>query len=101
MIARLWKGTAKDGALDDYLAHLERTLVPELRRLAGFRGLEVLRRPDTLDVVVITRWESMDAVKHFAGDDPSLAVVPAAAQQLLAGYDARVEHYDVALRETP
>lgn len=99
MIARLWCGTAAESNADAYVAHLRNRTMPELARLPGHRGAYVLQRSTSSGVAftVITLWDSLDAIRRFAGSDPELAVVPAEARVLLASYDDRVAHWEVAL----
>jgi len=40
-------------------------------------------------------FESIDAVRVFAGEDYEVAVVPLKARALLARFDARSQHYEV------
>ena len=91
MIARIWKATARDA--EAYLRHLHGNVVPELKSIPGFRGLQVLRRER--EIVVMTTWDSMEAVRAFAGEEPERAVVGPEAQAVLAGYDDFVRHYEV------
>ncbi len=84
-----------------YLQHLDRSVKPALTALPGFIGLMVLERrigqdaPPISEVLVQTRWESLDAIRAFAGNDISGAVVEADAAALFADYDRRVLHYEV------
>ncbi len=96
MIARVWKGIAKPGLADDYVAHLQKNVVPELEAIPGFRGVELLRDREG-KVIVITKWESMDAIGRFAGSDPGVAVVAPEAQRVLASWDTHAEHFEIAL----
>ena len=93
MIARTWSGTALPEREDDYLAHLENVVLPEIARIQGFRGAYVLRRERKFQV--ITLWESMDAVREFARDDPDRAVVPPEARAVLSDFDEQVQHFEV------
>ena len=97
MILRLWKGWAELGRPDDYPRHFREIVLPELRAVAGFVDAELLKRTedDRILFTVVTRWESMDAVKAFAGDDPETAVVHDAAAAVLIGFDDRVEHHEL------
>jgi len=52
-----------------------------------------------VEIVVITRWQSLDAVRAFAGPDPERAVVAPDAVPLLSRWDSRVRHYEIALDE--
>lgn len=103
MIARLWRGSARPGCADAYLAHLQQRTFPELRTLRGHRGAQVLRRASGsgVDFVVVTYWDSIDVIRQFSGDDTEAAVVPAEAQALLASYDDRATHWEVALDNPP
>ena len=53
--------------------------------------------PEGAEFVTLTLFESMDAVRRFAGDDPEKAVVPEQARRLLARFDSRSVHYTVLL----
>src|SRR5262247_1579393 len=83
-----------------YCEHLTAHVVPKLQKLSGFRGLELCQaeRGDRVELFVITRWESMDAVKAFAGPTPDRAVVEPEARALLEEYDDFAFHYEVALQ---
>jgi heme-degrading monooxygenase HmoA len=101
MIARTWSGSARPEHADAYVAHLREHTFPQLASIPGHRGASVLRRerPAIVEFIVITLWESLDAIAAFAGPDAELAVVPAAAQALLFSYDSRAAHWDVALEQ--
>ena len=94
MIARAWRGTAQAGAAGAYLQHFRDEVQPALRRLPGHRGAQVLVRES--EILVLTFWESMDAVRAFAGNDPDRAVVEPQARAVLAAFDGFVRHYEVA-----
>jgi heme-degrading monooxygenase HmoA len=95
VIVRVWKGRGSADGIDRYCReHFQPVVLPELRALAGFVDASVLVRDG--EVVVATRWESLDAVRAFAGDDLDRAVVEPVVDELLDDYDATVTHYDVA-----
>ncbi|NLX09143.1 MAG: antibiotic biosynthesis monooxygenase [Chloroflexi bacterium] len=100
MIARMWKGYASGANVGAYLEHFEQAVLPELSRLDGFQGATVLRRDRDGDseLTVITLWESMDAIRRFAGDAVEVAVVAPAAQAVLRAYDTTVTHHEVLLK---
>ena len=50
-----------------------------------------------MEFVVLTLWESMDAIRKFAGENPEVAVVAPAARSLFRKYDAEVEHFEIVL----
>jgi heme-degrading monooxygenase HmoA len=97
LISRHWKGVTKPGQEAAYLAHLERETFPALTQIAGFLTATVYRRAVEAgtEFLIVTIWRSLDAIKAFAGDDIEAAVVPPAAQALLASYDRRAVHYEI------
>ena len=100
MIARVWRGRALPANADGYEQHFRGEVLPELKRLEGFRGASLLRREadGLVEFVAVTRFDSLAAVRRFAGDDHERAVVAPAARRLLHDYDERVAHYeDVSL----
>jgi heme-degrading monooxygenase HmoA len=99
VIARLWCGTAAESNGDAYVEHLRSRTIPGLAGIPGHRGAYVLQRstPSGLVFTVITFWDSLDAIRQFAGSDPELAVVPEEALALLVSYDQRAVHWEVAL----
>ena len=97
MIVRTWRGRAPAGNLLAYVEHFRRKVLPELRGTEGFLGASLLQQggPDGVELLVLTRWTSMEAIRAFAGDDPRRAVVHPGAVAALASFDATVEHYEV------
>ena len=77
MIVRTWMAYAKPGNARAYREHLTAFVLPELNKLDGFLGLELCQaeRGDRMELLVISRWQSMDAIKAFAGPKPDRAVV--------------------------
>jgi heme-degrading monooxygenase HmoA len=73
MIVRMWKGwTANDTAAEAYEAFLKENFLPSAAKLTGFRGAHVLRRQipsGETEIVTLTRFDSIEAVKAFAGED--------------------------------
>lgn len=102
MIARLWHGRTSAANADAYERLLRREIFTAIaaRNIPGFRGIELLRREveGGVEFVTIMRFESLDAVRAFAGSDYEAAVVPPAARALLDRSDARSAHYAVVER---
>lgn len=99
MIARTWIGWAPQENVDAYVSFLEGKVLKDIRRIDGHHGAYVFKRPISengeMEFLVITFWESMEAIRQFAGDDPSVAVVEDEARALLSNFDEHVNHYDV------
>jgi heme-degrading monooxygenase HmoA len=97
MIVRIWRGTATAEKAVDYERHFVDTVVPELRDIPGHRGASLLRREagGAIEFLAVTLWESIDAVKAFAGANPDVAVVEPAAVAALSQFDDFVRHYEL------
>jgi heme-degrading monooxygenase HmoA len=103
MISRVWHGWTNRENADAYEALLRTEIFTGIakRSIQGYRGIHLLRRDieDGVEFVTIMWFDSLDAVRAFAGEDYEAAVVPPEARQLLSRYDARAAHYHVI--ETP
>ena len=99
MVIRYWRGSTESHSAAGYLKHLDSVVFPELLEIDGFQGSQVLRREHDggFEFVVLTFWQSKEAIERFAGENVETAVVPPAAQNLLREYDSQVVHYDLAL----
>ena len=99
MIARTWRGETEPANADRYVAHLRDRTLPVLMGLPGYKGAYVLRLASgpRVEFTVVTLWESLDAIRGFAGPDAAVAVVPPEARELLASFDDRAAHWDVVL----
>jgi heme-degrading monooxygenase HmoA len=101
MIARIWSAQTTPEQAPAYIEHLSTQVLPAVRQVDGFAGLLLLQRPDAgaVEILVVTYWESLDAVRGFAGDDLEQAVVAAEAAAVLTRFDSRVRHYQVVVKE--
>ena len=99
MIARVWHGWTTVDNADRYETLLREEIFVGIqnRRIPGFRGIELLRRPvgGEVEFVTIMRFDAVDAVRAFAGADYEAAVVPPAARAVLARFDERSQHYEI------
>ena len=99
VIARRWTALAEGSEqADAYVAHFEGAVRPALESSKGFLGATVERVTvdGAVEIVVVTRWESMDAIKGFAGEQIDLAVVEPQARAVLSRFDDRVRHIELA-----
>lgn len=103
MICRIWHGWTRPENADAY----ERLLRTEIfagiarRAIPGYRGIDLLRRAveQGEEFVTVMWFDSLEAVRAFAGENCEVAVVPPEARALLARFDARSAHYEVVARE--
>jgi len=99
MMSRLWRGWTTFDNADAYEELLRTKILPGIHRVDGYKGAYLLRRDveDRVEFVTLTLWESMDAVRAFAGEDHEVAVVPPEARQLLSKFDRRSKHYETVI----
>ena len=97
MIARFWRGYTKHNNASEYQNFLLKTFLPRLHRLNGYKKSYVLRNDKAHDVefVVITLWESFEAIKEFAGPNLHTPVIAPEAEKLLTRFDEQAKHYNV------
>ncbi len=99
MIVRIWHGWTTPANADIYEAMLKEEIFVGIqdRHIAGFKSIQLLRRPSGAEVEFITiMWfDSLAAVREFAGADYEAAVVPPKARTVLARFDARSQHYEL------
>jgi heme-degrading monooxygenase HmoA len=97
MISRQWRGLAKAPQADLYVRHLHTETFPALHSIPGFVGASILRRSVArgVEFLVVTQWESLEAIRAFAGADVETAVVPEKVAEMMIEYDRTVRHYEV------
>ena len=103
MIVRVWRAVARAERSDAYLAYFGETGQREYLATPGFRGLRILRRPvpDGVEWVLMTTWESWDAIRAFAGPNPELAVYYPDDADYFVELPEHVEHYELLLDAVP
>jgi heme-degrading monooxygenase HmoA len=101
VIARVWRGWTKPENGDAYEALLRANVFPALTaQVPGFRGGYVTRRDAAageVEFLVMTLFDSLDAVRAFAGDDYEVPVIEPEAARLLSRTDDRAAHYEVVI----
>ena len=99
MIVRVWHGWTTPANADVYETLLKTEIFPGIaaKRIAGYRGISLLRRAagDEVEFVTSMRFDDWAAVKRFAGDDFEAAYVPVKARAVLARFDERSRHYEL------
>ena len=105
MITRIWRGWTTAGDADAYEALLREEILPGIagREIEGYRGAHLLRRHDgdEFEFATILWFDSVDAVRTFAGEDHEVAVVPQAARKLLVRFDEHSLHYETRISPEP
>ena len=95
MITRLWRGWTSVEDADAYERFLLTDLFPAMRKIPGFRGADILRRNENGEVgfVTVTRFESLDDIRAFAGEDYETPMLEPTARALLSRYEPQAHHY--------
>lgn len=101
MVARIWRGSTKAEDADAYVEYLEKTGFREYRATPGNVGVLGLRRLSggNAEFLLLTLWESEEAVRRFAGDDPTRAVFYPKDERFLVERGEHVDHFAVVFRE--
>lgn len=98
MIVRIWHGWTTPENADAYQALLTSTIIPGIaaRVVKGYHGMEVSRRniDGEVEFLTVMKFDSLEDIRAFSGDDYETAVVPQAARALLSRFDARSLHYE-------
>lgn len=100
MIARVWTARTTKSSAPAYANHLRHHVLPAVKAVDGYAGAMLLQRDETssaVEVLVVTFWASLDAIRGFAGDDLEAAVVNDEAKPMLTGFDRRVRHYEIVV----
>src|ERR1035441_7958847 len=99
LTVRTWSATEASAGAGGYSRYFVRPLLPQLRELPGFAGAYLLRRDlgedGTAELTAHTFWESPEAIRAFAGDDITVAVVEPEAQAMLLDFDRTAAHRSV------
>lgn len=97
MIARHWRGWTALERADAYERFLKERVLPGLKEIEGYRGGYVLRSDgeDDAEFVVVNFFDSLDAVKRFAGPDYDIPVFEPEARKFLSKVEPVARHYEV------
>jgi len=99
MISRIWHGWTTPENADIYEELLKSEIFIGIgnRKIEGYKGIQLFRRnvENEVEFITIMWFDSIDAVKTFAGEDYEACVVPPKARAILSRFDAQSQHYEV------
>jgi len=102
VISRIWHGYTTLENADVYEALLRNEIFIGIRdrKISGFQEIQLFRRDleDEAEFITIMWFDSVEAIKVFAGNDYEAAVVPPKARAVLSRFDDRSQHYEVRER---
>ncbi|MDZ8183812.1 MAG: antibiotic biosynthesis monooxygenase family protein [Nostoc sp. ChiSLP02] len=99
IVARIWHGTTLASKSDEYYAYLVEAGIKKIESIPGNLGVQVLRRTDNnnTEFTVISYWESLDAIRKFAGNDIEKVRPLPRDKEYLIKPETTVKHFDVIL----
>ena len=97
MIARMWHGMTPAAKADKYSAFLNARAIPDYRGVSGNLAVYILRRDegDKTHFVTLTFWESLEAIKGFAGEPVERAKYYPEDRDCLLEFEPKVQHWEV------
>ena len=97
MISRHWIGIAKKERAEEYILHLQNDTFKKIKNIKGYISARILQREvkEGIEFLIITEWESIEAIKQFAGEQFNIAVVPQLVKEIMIKYEHEVKHYSV------
>ena len=100
MIARIWTGAVQTSDADEYASYIRETGFDAYGQTTGNRGAWLLRRDDggTTEFITLSLWDSVAAIRDFAGEDIEAAVLYPEDERYLIDGESRIAHYDVVDR---
>ncbi|HLZ60477.1 MAG TPA: antibiotic biosynthesis monooxygenase [Ktedonosporobacter sp.] len=100
MIVRIWRGVTPAEKTEQYLAYLMETGVKDYRAVPGNQSVQVLHRTydGKTEFLILSFWESYEAIRAFAGDDLEQAVYYDKDKEFLLELEPKVTHYELATK---
>ncbi len=98
-VAREWRAVATPAGAAAYAAYFRSAMLPRLAAVPGWRSGRLLHRRlgDEVEIVAINIFDSIEAIRAFAGADAEAAVIPPEIKGMLSRYDERCTLYEVAV----
>jgi heme-degrading monooxygenase HmoA len=97
LIARMWHGVTPEAKASKYSDFLNARAIPDYRGVPGNLAVYILRRDegDKTHFVTLTFWESLEAIKGFAGEPVDRAKYYPEDRDYLLEFEPKVQHWEV------
>jgi heme-degrading monooxygenase HmoA len=97
MIARVWHGRSRPEHAEAYEAMLKPEVLPGIGKVKGYKGSYLLRRNagNEVEFITIILWDSIDAVRAFAGPEYEASIIPEERRKYLSQHDSKAAHYEI------
>jgi heme-degrading monooxygenase HmoA len=98
MIVRMWRGPVPKAKQAAYVEYLKKTGLNDYQKIPGNRGVYLLTRDlgDQVEFLTMTFWDSIEAVKGFAGEDYMRSRYYPEDEKFLTVFNPLVEHFEIA-----
>jgi heme-degrading monooxygenase HmoA len=102
MIARIWHGYTTHANAEAYAATLKAEILPGILRVPGYKDSYLLQRScgEEVEFITVMLWDSLNALREFAGADYERAIVPVERRKWLSRYEERSAHYEILMQPT-
>ena len=105
MISRIWHGWTTVDNADAYEKLLQTEIFEGIKnmKINGFEGIQLLRRSleNEVEFVTIMKFDSLQSVKEFSGEDYEVSVVSPKTRKLLSRFDEQSQHYEIKIEMLP
>src|SRR5437763_16892810 len=94
MIARIWRGYTTHANAELYAAALQAEILPGIMKVPGYKGSYLLKRPydEEVEFVTVMLWDSLKALREFAGPDYEQAIVPVKRRKFFSRHEGHSSH---------
>ena len=103
MILRTWKARTSAEKEDAYLEQVRTVALPYLKKYSGYRGSQFYKRRiggGALEILVLTCWDSYNAVDEFSGGETRVKWIPPEIAERLESWDDNAEHFELILDDS-
>jgi heme-degrading monooxygenase HmoA len=103
LIARIWQGRTPAARAEEYTRYLYEAGVKKIAAIPGNRGVQMVRmvRDGIAEFEVLSYWDSLDAVRLFAGDDIEKVRALPRDPEYMVGAEPAVRHFEVIVNHWP
>jgi heme-degrading monooxygenase HmoA len=103
LIARIWQGRTEAARAEEYTTYLYEAGIRKIAAIPGNRGVQMVRSVagEFADFEVLSYWDSLDAIRRFAGDDIAKVRHLPRDPDYMVGMEPVVRHFEVIVNHWP
>jgi heme-degrading monooxygenase HmoA len=98
----MWHGRVKHDDAESYREFLKERAISDYQSVEGNIDVKILERreEDSTHFITMTSWESLNAIKAFAGEDAERAKYYPEDDEYLLEFEPSVVHYEVVAKSS-